>query len=159
MKQDVFEVLMYLLENYWEHDEIINPDQDVLITELESAGFARSHVVKALKWLDELAESRSVGEIQGISNNPTIRIFTDYEQKRLDVECRDFLLFLENLRVLDHASRELVIDRVMALGPGEVDLDQLKWVVLMVLFNQPGQEAVLTWMEDIVFDEQVVSLH
>ena len=56
-------------------------------------------------------------------------------------------------------SRELVIDRVMALESEEIDLDQLKWVVLMVLFNQPGSEAAFAWMEDLVLDEVVGQLH
>ena len=50
-------------------------------------------------------------------------------------------------------SRELVIDRVMALEDEEIDLDQLKWVVLMVLFNQPGRESAYAWMEDLVIDQ------
>jgi len=30
---------------------------------------------------------------------------------------------------------------------------------LMVLFNQPGQEAAFAWMEDLVFDEAIGHLH
>ena len=62
-------------------------------------------------------------------------------------------MFLEQTGVLDHNTREMVIDRVMALESEEIDLEQLKWVVLMVLFNQPGREAAYAWMEDLVFDE------
>ena len=40
----------------------------------------------------------------------------------------------------------------MALEDEEIDLDQLKWVVLMVLFNQPGRESAYAWMEDLVID-------
>jgi Smg protein len=61
--------------------------------------------------------------------------------------------------VLDHTIRETVIDRVMALDSEEVDLEQLKWVILMVLFNQPGNEAAAAWMEDIVIDEVAGQIH
>ena len=61
--------------------------------------------------------------------------------------------------MLDHHSRELVIDRIMALGTDEIDTDIVKWVVLMVLFNQPGQEAAYAWMEDYVFEETANRLH
>jgi Smg protein len=47
----------------------------------------------------------------------------------------------------------------MALEDEDMDLDQLKWVILMVLFNQPGSEAAYAWMEDLVFDEAAGSLH
>jgi Smg protein len=60
---------------------------------------------------------------------------------------------------LDPTTRELVIDRVMALETDDIDLDQLKWVVLMVLFNQPGHEAAFAWMEDLVFNEVRGYLH
>jgi Smg protein len=35
----------------------------------------------------------------------------------------------------------------------EVDIDRLKWLVLMVLSSQPGQEQACARMEDLVFDE------
>jgi Smg protein len=81
-----------------------------------------------------------------------VRIYTGDEMGRLDTRCRGFLIFLEQVGVLDGLSRELVIDRVMALEDEEMDLDQLKWVVLMVLFNQPGRESAYAWMEDLVID-------
>jgi Smg protein len=68
-------------------------------------------------------------------------------------------MFLEQLGVLDQTSRELVIDRIMALDTDDIDLDTLKWVVLMVLFNQPGQEAAYAWMEGLVLDEMASVLH
>jgi Smg protein len=79
--------------------------------------------------------------------------------EKLDVECRGFLLFLEQSDVLNAYDREVVIDRAMALEAEEIDLQQLKWVVLMVLLNQPGKEAAFTWMEDIVMDDVQSGLH
>ncbi|MCL5801504.1 MAG: DUF494 domain-containing protein, partial [Gammaproteobacteria bacterium] len=32
-------------------------------------------------------------------------------------------------------------------------------VVLMVLFNQPGQEAAVAWMEDLVYEEMTGTMH
>jgi Smg protein len=47
----------------------------------------------------------------------------------------------------------------MALDIDGIDLRQLKWVILMVLFNQPGKEAAFAWMEDIVMDDVNAILH
>ncbi|MEO6697048.1 MAG: DUF494 domain-containing protein, partial [Gammaproteobacteria bacterium] len=93
------------------------------------------------------------------SNSQSIRIYTEREQGRLGTELRGFLQFLEEVGVLDQRNRELVIDRVMALETEEIDLDQVKWVVLMVLFNQPGQEAAVAWMEDLVYEEMTGTMH
>ena len=47
----------------------------------------------------------------------------------------------------------------MALESEDISLEQLKWVALLVLFNQPGQEAAFAWMHDLVYDMPSVSLH
>ena len=51
------------------------------------------------------------------------------------------------------------MDRVMALETEQIDLEELRWVILMVLFNQPGLEEAYAWMEDLVFDGFGVYLH
>ncbi|MDH4071658.1 MAG: DUF494 domain-containing protein, partial [Gammaproteobacteria bacterium] len=38
-------------------------------------------------------------------------------------------------------------------------VEQIKWVVLMVLFSQPGQETAYARMEDLVFEEDYALLH
>jgi hypothetical protein len=45
-----------------------------------------------------------------------------------------------NADILIPGQRELVIDRLLALDVEDLTLDQVRWVVLMVLSSQPGQE-------------------
>jgi Smg protein len=66
---------------------------------------------------------------------------------------------LENVGILSPEQRELVIDRLMALEGDDIDLEKLKWVVLMVLFSQPGQETAFSRMEDLVFEERPGAVH
>jgi Smg protein len=47
----------------------------------------------------------------------------------------------------------------MALDTDDVDIEQLKWVVLMVIFVQPGQEQAFARMQDLVFEERADALH
>lgn len=159
MKESVLDVLMYLFENYYMDEEIEGrPDRESLHVELLEAGFPPSEVNKAFDWLEDLAAQRETGQ----PPRPTahsIRLFTDRELEHLDLESRGFLLFLEQMGILTPASRELVIDRVMALDAEDMDIEQLKWIVLMVLFNEPGQEAAYAWMEDLVFDNVAGTLH
>ena len=37
--------------------------------------------------------------------------------------------------------------------------NNIKWVVLMVLFSQPGQETAFSRMEDLVFEDRSGALH
>jgi Smg protein len=159
MKENVLDILMYLFENYISDEVELEPDEESLRSELISAGFRGNEIEKAFDWLEDLATMQEdpMREVQ--VGTQSLRIYTAPEMERLDSDGRGFLLFLEQLGVLDPISRELVIDRIMALEAEEIDLDQLKWVVLMVLFNLPGQEAAYAWMEDLVFNEMPGTLH
>ena len=79
-----------------------------------------------------------------------LRIYAPQEQERLSAECRGFLLYLEQLGILNSESRELVIERLLALEE-EVDLERVKWVCLLVLINQPGEEEAAVHLEDMVY--------
>ncbi len=158
MKENVLDVLMYLFENYMYDEPDTNPDRDDLQSSLQEAGFTNSEIAKAFDWLDDLAEQRHLPEMRGKSDAP-VRLYTDIEQQRLDTDSRGFIQFLENAGILDGPRRELVVDRVMALESEDVDLEDLKWIVLMVLFNQPGQEAAYAWMENHLFDNMAEFSH
>ena len=157
MKQEVFDILIYLFENYIYEDEDLDPDE--IEKELQSAGFNDKTIDKAFDWLDGLSAAGTGDDTTTLAHQHAIRIYTQEEMTHLDTESRGFLLFLEQMSVLDDASRETVIDRAMALDSDEMNLDQLKWVVLMVIFNQPGGEAATAWMEDIVIDQMATQLH
>ncbi|HKK15386.1 MAG TPA: DUF494 domain-containing protein [Gammaproteobacteria bacterium] len=159
MKETVLDVLMYIFDNYIEEDIEFVPDQESLKSRLMEAGFRDLQIDKAFAWLEGLASQRASADSSKLSDVPSVRMYSDHELVKLDAECRGFLLFLEQAKVLDSHERELVIDRIMALESDDVDLQQLKWVVLMVLFNQPDKEAAITWMEDIVMDDVNTNLH
>jgi len=158
MKETVLDVLIYLFDHYVEEELEIAPDQPDLKSQLVQAGFADLQVDKAIDWLEGLATQKDVLDAN-VLRSKSIRIYNDVENEKLDVECKGFLLFLEQSGVLDSEDRELVIDRVMALETGSIELQQLKWVVLMVLFNRPGKEAAFAWMEDIIMDDVSAVVH
>ena len=78
---------------------------------------------------------------------------------RLGAGARGYLLHLEQLGILQPAQRELVIDRLLALDHDEIDVDQTKWVVMMVLFSQPGHQAAYAQIEDLVFADESAWVH
>ena len=159
MKQTVIDILIYLFEHYIDDDIELDADRDRLKAELRSAGFEVTQVAKAFDWLQELAVSRSYADDLPSAAQTSTRIYTADEQVKLDAECRGFMYFLEQANVLDAISRELVVDRVLALESDEIDIGQLKWIILMVLFNQPGHEQAFLWMEDLVMDDLYGNLH
>jgi Smg protein len=88
-----------------------------------------------------------------------MRIYTGTECAKLDTEARGLLLFLEQSGILDPLSRELVIERVLAIDHVQVSVEEVKWVVLLVLMNRPGREDAFTQMEDLVYNEKPALLH
>lgn len=159
MKETMLDVLMFLFENYLENEIEADSDQEVIRSALLDAGFPGEEIGKAFHWLENLAVNAESMKTEPVSCPPCTRIYVEDEMDRMDAECRGFLVFLEQAGVLDAQTRELVVDRVMALEAGGVDLEQLKWVVLMVLFNQPGKEDVYAFMEDLVLDRASGRLH
>jgi len=153
MKENVLDVLMFLFENYFYDEPEETPDRDSLEENLHQAGFTNGEIDKAFHWLDGLAEQRHQPDLFQTTHRP-VRVYVDSELARLDTDCRDFLMYLENIGIVDGQRRELVLDRLLALETDEVTLEDMKWVVLMVLFNQPGQEANFAWMEDLMFDTE-----
>jgi Smg protein len=157
MKETILDVLLYLFEHYFYDDPDAVRDRDSLQNGLIQAGFSPTEINKAFDWLDELARQRPVSATPRLDT--PVRVYSEPELDRLDSECRGFLMFLEHSGVIDADQRELVLDRVMALDQDEVDVDDLKWVVLMVLFNQPGSEAAYAWMESQMFEDEPEPVH
>lgn len=157
----MFDILMYLFENYIHSEAEVMVDHDILTDELTRAGFHQDEIYKALKWLEKLAALQDTDAYPYFTRETSrsFRIYTDEEKQLLDIECRGFLMFLEQVNVLDFTTREMVIDRVMELDTKFFSIDDLKWVVLMVLFNVPGKESAYSQMEDLIFDEQEGPLH
>jgi Smg protein len=158
----MLDVLMYLFEHYMDESAMIRSDHDhtSLKTHLTEAGFSHKEIHKAFGWLDGLTQhgDRNTRQ-QTQANNNSIRLYSWQESVHLNRECRGYLHFLEQSGILTPGTRELAIDRALALENDDIDLDKLKWVILMVLFNQPHQDNHSGWMEDLIFSEPTTSIH
>ncbi|MBY7800964.1 DUF494 family protein [Vibrio fluvialis] len=157
----MMDILMYLFETYIHSDAELQVDQDELEDELLRAGFHQKDIYKALHWLEELAALQQTDARSAIATSAatSVRIFTAQEMERLDTESRGFLMFLEQIKVLTPETREMVIDRVMGLETNEFELDDLKWIILMVLFNVPGNENAYTLMEELLYSKEQGIVH
>jgi Smg protein len=155
MKESVLDVLMYLFESYVESQDEPEPSRHDLKRELGRAGFHDREIERALEWLDGLNASGASNAPQGTA----FRVFDSVEQERLDATSRGYLLQLEQIGILQPAQREIVIDRLLALDNEEIDVEQTKWVVMMVLFSQPGQQDAYAQMEDLVYADDSAWVH
>ena len=158
MKENVLDVLMYLFESYVDTDEEPEADQNELRAELAVAGFGDAEIERALDWLDGLTDHHDGLPYSAQTAHGT-RIYNDVEQNRLDAPCRGYITYLEQIGILSPPQREILVDRLLALEATDIDVEQIKWVVLMVLFSQPGQELAYARMEDLVFEDSAGAVH
>lgn len=147
MKENVLDVLMYLFENYTDLEFTDAGNHDALKEELAGAGFPDEEILHAFEWLDTLAQRRNQLALFGADG--VIRVYSRHELARLSTDCRGFLMYLEQLGILTPESRELTIDRLMALEE-DIDLERVKWVLLLVLMHQPGAETAYAQVHELV---------
>ena len=157
MRENVLDVLMYLFETYIETQDETEMDQEDLRGDLTEAGFNSNEIEKAFDWLDKLNHMNSITEdLVDVSSN---RVYSKIEMSRLSSSCRGFIEYLEQINILSFNQRELLIDRLLALNTNDIDIDQIKWIVLMILFSQPNQEKAYSRMEDLIFETNESVLH
>jgi Smg protein len=162
MTGSVLDILIYVFDRYMLADAPEVPERERLARDLERAGFTPAKVERALDWLTDLAFGHDRPPLPApTAGTPAagVRVFSDSELARLSTECRGFLLTLERLGVLTPAQREIVIERMLALDADEPDTEQLKWVVLMVLSSQPGQELAFERLDDLVSEQRSGAPH
>jgi Smg protein len=137
----MFEILVYLFENYYQGERC--PDPDTLARKLTDAGFGDDEITDALDWLKHLSRPNDEQYPEAFELCDAFRAHTHAELAKLSTESRGFITFLESAGVLTAPLRELIIDRAMALPEDTVDLDKLKVIVLMVLWARRGDVDTL----------------
>jgi Smg protein len=130
----MFDVLVYLFENYIHAEACPEPDQ--LARRLSAAGFEDDEISEALEWLSGLNHVAGTQTPVEAPSNDSVRIYIAEEMAKLGREGHGFIAFLESAGVLDARARELIIDRITALPDQPVSLGRIKVIVLMVLWKE-----------------------
>jgi Smg protein len=148
----VLKVLIYVYDHYMLADPADVPERHHMLEDLQRRGFSVSEVVHAMEWLSALVSDQRAASTpgEGHADRAGLRVFAEGERLRLSADCRAFLMLLDRQRVLTTQQRELVIERALALDVEEIGVEQLKWVVLLVLSSQPGQELAFARFESVM---------
>ncbi|MEO8145955.1 MAG: DUF494 domain-containing protein [Betaproteobacteria bacterium] len=130
----MYDILVYLFENCQQHE--LSNEKDRVAKKLSAAGFEESDISEALTWLAGVAREphRSLAPLP--ESGAAFRVYAPKELARLDAECRGLLIYFEQSGILSPQTREYVIERALAATGEGLTIEQLKLVVLMVLWNQ-----------------------
>lgn len=130
----MYDILAYLFENCQQAE--IADDRERVARKLSAAGFDDSDISEALHWLAGVLRAPQASNAPLPDRRASFRAFAPRELAKLDAECRGFVMTLEQSGILTAATRELVLERSLAASGHTLSLDQLKLIVLMVLWNQ-----------------------
>ncbi len=150
----MFDVLVYLYENYWRPDAC--PDAAQLQRKLSAVGFEKDEIQEALSWLDGLAVNAKGDQAPLRSNS--VRVFSADEQRHLGDASLAFISFLSSAGVLSPLQREVVIERAMAAAEAPVSLEDLKIIVLMVFWSL-GEEPDALILDELFVDPEDRLIH
>ena len=153
----MFEVLVFVYENYWRGDAC--PELQQLGRKLSAHGFEPDEIQEALAWLDGLnfaARSTSPDAEPGaaaLAQSPgSLRVYSGAEQDHLGAQGLGFISFLESAGVLPPTLREIVVDRAMAVPAHPVSVDDLKIIVLMAYWSL-GREPDALVLDELCEDK------
>ena len=172
--ESMFEVLVYVYENYWQGDAC--PELHLLGRKLTAVGFEAEEIHEALVWLnglniaaqstqiylplDNLPRAASLLPIDKIArqiiqaqSTNSLRVYSSVEQEHLGAETLGFINFLESADVLPPPMREIVIDRAMAAPGNPISLNDLKIIVLMVYWSF-GEEPDALILDELCDDTE-----
>ena len=155
MTLEMLQILKYLFDVFTDMGPNISiPEPDKLFDDLEKAGFKTDVILNTFKWLQELANKEETNALPKSNSNLAIRVYTYEECLHLSTECRGYLVYLEQIGILDPVSREVIIERAMNVDSNDLDLEHLKWIVASVLTNLPSLEMPTDWLEHIIFSDK-----
>ena len=142
IKEDFLDILLYLFE-YYSEDPVRESDTSFVIRDhLIDAGFQDAAIDHAMDWV-EIFKDPKEDTMLHVPSSSSVRILSDDEKNLLDVECQNYISRLEKFRLLTPEKRELLIDKLTSIGFEPMDLEVVKALSILMLFQEPSVEVKL----------------
>ena len=149
----MLDLLIYLFENYISTKPKLNMNDITL--ELEQAGFNDKDISSAFDWFNHLEKINSGSEL---TNEKSLRVLSQKEYEKISSEAFTFLTFLLNAKILNSTEFEVILDQIMILNQKSINIDELRWIVMMTLWKS-GKENSYLFVEDSLFQNKRTELH
>ena len=142
IKEDFLDILLYLFE-YYSEDPVRESDASFVIRDhLIDAGFQDAAIDHAMDWV-EIFKNPKEDTMLHVPSSTSVRILSDDEKNLLDVECQNYISRLEKFGLLTPEKRELLIDKLTSIGFEPMDLEVVKALSILMLFQEPSVEVKL----------------
>ena len=152
IKEDFLDILLYLFE-YYSEDPVRESDTSFVIRDhLIDAGFQDAAIDHAMDWV-EIFKNPKEDTMLHVPSSSSVRILSDDEKNLLDVECQNYISRLEKFGLLTPEKRELLIDKLTSIGIEPMDLEVVKALSILMLFQEPSVEVRLhAYENEEIFD-------
>lgn len=140
----MYDVIRYLFKYHLDRSVINLPDRPSLRQELEEQGFSDPDISHAFNWLTE-----QLTPIWRPNANPgdiNTRSFSLEEEQYLNAKVRGFILYLEQLSILEPVTRELLIETAIHELELPITLEDVQSLALTLLADIPGNHLLHIWL-------------
>jgi uncharacterized protein Smg (DUF494 family) len=152
MVQDrILEIVVLLMNHLEEHQGSLGNIDD-MSENLRSLGFTDSEISTAYNWLFKQIETApdSFNFNERPDRTSAVRVLSEAERKIFEPDAYGYLLQLQHLGLLTAEQVESIIDKGMVLGAGSVDVDEAKFLVSGVLFDNASVDFLSSeWFTDM----------
>ncbi len=152
----MFEVLVFMFENYFANHAF--PDNDVMAQELSAAGFDQSDISGAVDWFHKMKTMLTEPPAVYCHKDTSLRMFSATELKKISTESIGFLLFIQQANIINDVERDLIVDRAMALKQEHINIEEMRWITMIALWNK-GREKDYLFVEDALFNPRGLTFH
>jgi len=153
----MFNLLIYMFENYLSSKTHL--DFNSITLELEAAGFDNTDIKNAVNWFSQLKKmSDKVPLYTNQQLNNKLRVFTNHEKEKIASDGLGFILFLEQARILNSVEREIILDQAMVINQSRINIDEIRWIVMMTLWNNNRENDYL-FVENTLYQSKQSELH
>lgn len=149
----MIDILLYIFDEKLADDAMLVSNRVGLQQQLVAQGFSPHAIHQALIWLKELQEWFKNDKTKSAPHASSIRIWSSFELKKFSRQALEMITHLEQQEVIDQWQREVIIDRAMAIEMLNIDVEQIKWITLIVLYYARTESKPISWIEHVLLQE------
>lgn len=136
MNERVVEILVYLMSQIRENNGGTE-GIDGMSKELLNQGYTENEINAAFSWLFEKIQMDQKEILSESSNglHNSFRVLHEAEKLVIRPEAQGYLIQLKELGIITESDMEQIIERAMMLGVSAVSADDIKSIVVSLLFS------------------------
>lgn len=153
MQERIIEIIVYLLEEF--DQQYTQASYSDISKKLISRGYTENEINLAFSWIfNHLQKNESNRQEEFHYKTSSNRVLHDLERLIISAEAYGYLLQLKHLRMVSDFELELIIEKALAMGTSDIDIEDIKSIAASIIF---GSDASNSW--DGFFSQGTNTIH